>query len=88
MTACASQVTRLPAVAAPTRKEADEALDLIDVEYEELPAVYDAVAAVSEGGVLVHEQHNISDNDAAYFGMRPQPGTNICHRFRIRHGEY
>ena len=74
------------AVAAPTRKEADEALDLIDVEYEELPAVYDAVAAVSAGAVLVHEQHNISDNDAAYFGMRPQPGTNICHRFRIRHG--
>jgi CO/xanthine dehydrogenase Mo-binding subunit len=74
------------AVAAPTRREADEALDLIDVEYEELPAVYDAVTAVSEGAVLVHEQHNISDNDAAYFGMRPQPGTNICHRFRIRHG--
>lgn len=75
------------AVAAPTRKEADEALDLIDVEYEELPAVYDAVAAVSEVAVLVHEQHNISDNDAAYFGMRPQHGTNICHRFRIRHGD-
>jgi CO/xanthine dehydrogenase Mo-binding subunit len=74
------------AVAAPTRREADEALDLIDVEYEELPAVYDAVAAVSDGTVLVHEQHNISENDAAYFGVRPQPGTNICHRFRIRHG--
>src|SRR5256884_7698342 len=75
------------AVAAPTRREAEEALNLIDVEYEELPAVYDAVEAVSEGALLVHEYHPISDNDAAYFGMRPQQGTNICHRFRIRHGD-
>jgi CO/xanthine dehydrogenase Mo-binding subunit len=75
------------AVAAPTRREAEEALNLIDVEYEELPAVYDAVEAVSEGAPLVHDHHPISDNDAAYFGMRPQQGTNICHRFRIRHGD-
>jgi CO/xanthine dehydrogenase Mo-binding subunit len=75
------------AVAAPTRREAEEALSLIDVEYEELPGVYDAVAATLASAPLVHEQHPISDNDAAYFGMRPQQGTNICHRFRIRHGD-
>jgi len=75
------------AVAAPTRREAEEALDLVDVDYEELPAVYDAVEAASEAAPLVHEHHPISDNDAAYFGMRPQHGTNICHRFRIRHGD-
>ena len=75
------------AVAAPTRREAEAALDLIEVEYEELPAVFDEVEAARAGAVLVHEQHQISDNDAAYFGMRPQPGTNICHRFRIRHGD-
>lgn len=74
------------AVAAPTRREAEEALSLIDVEYEELPGVYDAVAATLASAPLVHEQHPISDNDAAYFGLRPQQGTNICHRFRIRHG--
>lgn len=75
------------AVAAPTRREAEEALDLIDVEYEELPAVFDAMEAVADGAPLVHERHPISDNDAAYFGMRPQQGTNICHCFRIRHGD-
>lgn len=75
------------AVAAPTRREAEEALDLIDVEYEELPAIFDAVEAVADGAPLVHERHPISDNDAAYFGMRPQQGTNICHCFRIRHGD-
>jgi CO/xanthine dehydrogenase Mo-binding subunit len=75
------------AVAAATRREAEEALNLIDVEYEELPGVYNAVEAVAEGAPLVHAYHPISDNDAAYFGMRPQQGTNICHRFRIRHGD-
>jgi CO/xanthine dehydrogenase Mo-binding subunit len=75
------------AVAAETRERASEMLDLIDVEYEELPAVFDAVEAVAGGAQLVHEQHHISDNDAAYFGMRPQAGTNICHLFRIRHGD-
>ncbi|MFL5586436.1 MAG: xanthine dehydrogenase family protein molybdopterin-binding subunit [Ktedonobacteraceae bacterium] len=75
------------AVAAPTKWEADAALDLIDVDYEQLPAVYDAVEAVSKEAPLVHEHHPISDNDAAYFDMRPQQGTNICHRFRIRHGD-
>ena len=75
------------AIAAPTEREAEEALDLIDVEYEELPAVFDAVAALAENAPLVHERYPISDNDAAYFDMRPVQGTNICHRFRIRHGD-
>jgi len=75
------------AVAAATKREADEALDLIEVEYEQWPGVFDAVEAVAEGAPLVHEHHAISDNAAAYFGIRPQEGTNICHRFRIRHGD-
>ena len=37
----------------------------------------------AHGSLLVHERTQVSDNDAAYFGMRPQPGTNVCHRFRI-----
>jgi len=75
------------ALAAPTRREAAEALAAIEVDYEELPAVYDPVEAAEPGAVLVHETAAVSENDAAYFDMRPQPGTNVCHRFRIRHGE-
>jgi CO/xanthine dehydrogenase Mo-binding subunit len=74
------------AVAAATPREAEEALGLIAADYEELPAVFDVVEAAREGAPLVHERHVISDNDAAYFGLRPQQGTNVCHRFRIRHG--
>jgi CO/xanthine dehydrogenase Mo-binding subunit len=75
------------AVAAPTRREATEALHAIDVDYEELPAVFDPVEAAQPGAPLVHETAAVSENDAAYFDMRPQPGTNVCHRFRIRHGD-
>ena len=36
--------------------------------------------AASEGAPLVHESINMSENDAAYFGIRPQHGTNVCDR--------
>ena len=73
------------AVAAASEEEAERALALIDVDYEELPAALDLDEALA-GTVLVHERHQISDNDAAYFGIRPEEGTNVCHLFRIRHG--
>jgi CO/xanthine dehydrogenase Mo-binding subunit len=75
------------AVAASTLEEADEAVALIAVEYAEIPAVFDAVEATLEDAPLVHETHRISDNPAAYFGMRPQPGTNVCHLFSVRSGD-
>jgi xanthine dehydrogenase molybdenum-binding subunit len=42
------------AVAAETREIAEEALALIDVEYEELPSVFDPVAAAAPGAPRVH----------------------------------
>jgi CO/xanthine dehydrogenase Mo-binding subunit len=75
------------AVAAETLAAADEALDLIEVEYEELPAVLGLDEALRADAALVHDEIRISDNDAAYFGIRPQQGTNVCHRFRIAHGD-
>jgi CO/xanthine dehydrogenase Mo-binding subunit len=74
------------AVAAATTAEAEEALGLIEVVYEELPAALDLGAALA-GDVLVHDRIPISGNDAAYFGIRPSQGTNVCHTFRIRHGD-
>jgi len=43
------------AVAAISEEIAEEALDLIEVEYEELPAVFDPIEAMKEGATLVHE---------------------------------
>ncbi len=42
------------AVAAETVEIAEEALALVDVEYEELPAVYDAVDAIQPGASTLH----------------------------------
>src|SRR5829696_5017577 len=57
-------------VAGVAAEKAEEAVGLINVDYEELPAVFDEVEAASEGAILIHETTNISRNDAAYFGIR------------------
>ena len=75
------------AVAAPTPREAEEAAALVAVDYEELEAVFDPVEAAAPGAPLVHETHAVSESRAAYFGIRPIEGTNVCHRFRLRHGD-
>lgn len=47
----------IAAVAAVDPEIAEEALDLIDVEYEELPGVFDPEEAMKENALLVHEGH-------------------------------
>ncbi len=64
------------AVAAVDEKTAERALGLIDVEYQELPAVLDALEAVQPGAPLVHDRyerninthvaHNFGDTDAVF----------------------
>ncbi len=49
-------------VAATTQAAALDAAELVDVDYEELPAVVDPLAALEEGSPLVH----------------PDLGTNVC----------
>ena len=46
---------KVAAVAADDPETAEEALTLIDVEYEELPAVFDPLEALKPGAPLVHE---------------------------------
>ncbi len=43
------------AVAAIDEDKAEEALDLIEVEYEPLPAVFEQLEAIKEGAPLIHE---------------------------------
>jgi CO/xanthine dehydrogenase Mo-binding subunit len=75
------------AVAGKTPREAEEAAALVQVDYEEVPAVLDVVDAVAPGAHLVHDEIALASGGAAYFGMRPQPGTNVCHRFQLHHGD-
>jgi putative selenate reductase molybdopterin-binding subunit len=47
---------RVAAVAADTREIAEEALRLIEVDYEDLPAVFDPLEAMKDGAPVIHDQ--------------------------------
>src|SRR6185295_6156326 len=49
---------RVAAIAADTLEQVEQALDLIEVQYEELPAVFDPVAAAQDGAPLIHPNVN------------------------------
>src|SRR3990172_2325765 len=54
------------AVAAETREVAEAALELIEVEYEALPAVFDPQAALAPGAPLVHEGRGTTRHSLRY----------------------
>lgn len=62
------------AVAAETEATAQEALEKIEVKYEELPAVFDPREAAAEGAPLIHEDlEGYVRSDCEII-----PGTNTC----------
>ena len=65
---------RVAAVAAETLEQAENALELIQIEYEELPAVFDPEAALQEGAPLIHP------DVASYKGL-PAPLAQPTNRF-------
>lgn len=69
-------------VVAEDASTAEEALELVDVEYEELPAVMDVAEAMAEGASRVHEEFFPIAPE-----LNPQPTTNICHRAQISRGD-
>jgi len=71
-------------VAAVSEQIAEEALDLIEVEYEELPGVFDPEFGASPEAALLHP--NMDKYEAVNF-IFPEPGTNISNHFRIRKGD-
>jgi CO/xanthine dehydrogenase Mo-binding subunit len=75
------------AVAAPTRAAAHAAALALEVDYEELPAVFDPLEALADGAPLIHTESAASARDAVSIDVRRIEGTNVCHRFRIRHGD-
>ena len=74
----------IAAVAAISEEVAREAIDLIDVEYEELPGVYDVVEAMQPGSTLVHEDMDQYEMEGEYNRC---PGSNIVGHTKIRHGD-
>lgn len=72
------------AVAADTPEIAQQALDLIEVEYEPLPGVFDPEYGASPEAPLVHP--DLANYECVPF-IFPQPGTNISNWFKVRKGD-
>jgi CO/xanthine dehydrogenase Mo-binding subunit len=74
---------RVAAVAAEDEDVAEQALQLIDVEYEELPAVITPEDAMAEGAPVLHPDFN------SYFGFRQKMETpsNIFYKTHFERGD-
>jgi carbon-monoxide dehydrogenase large subunit len=72
------------AVAAVSEEIAREAVDLIDVEYEELPAVFDPLQAMEPDAPVIHEDMDQYVIEGAFTSF---PGTNIISHTKIRRGD-
>jgi carbon-monoxide dehydrogenase large subunit len=71
-------------VAAINEEIAEKALDLIEVEYEPLPGVFDPEYGALPEAPVIHP--DLGKYEVANF-IFPEPGTNISNHFRIRKGD-
>ncbi len=72
------------AVAAVSEEIAEQAVELIEVEYEPLPGLFNPEEAARPEAPLIHP--NLGDYGCAPF-ILPKPGTNISNHFRLRKGD-
>jgi len=72
------------AVAAESEEIAEEAVSLIEVDYEELPAVFSPLDGIKPDAPLIHE--DLSSYKHASI-ILPQNGTNISNHYKIRKGD-
>jgi len=75
------------AVAAIDEDTAREALDLIEVEYQELAAVFDAEEALQPGAPILHERFPAISSGFADVILHLDEGTNRCNHFKLRKGD-
>src|SRR5204863_2333655 len=77
---------RVAVVLASDPHVAEEAVHLITAEYEELPAVYDEVEAMSSKAI-VHEALKPAGTFPDLKHLKGRTNTNIALDFRLRHGD-
>ncbi|MCD6413601.1 MAG: xanthine dehydrogenase family protein molybdopterin-binding subunit, partial [Elusimicrobia bacterium] len=62
----------------------EQARDLIEVKYKEIPSVFDSVEAAKKNAPLVHPALG---KYKVLPGFSPKPGTNIYHHYKLRQGK-
>ena len=70
---------RVAVVAGETREILQQALELIEVEYEVLPTVFDPVTAMQRGAPVIHDERDaVKIHDA---------GRNLVHHLFVNYGD-
>jgi len=75
------------AVAATDLRAAEDALHLIQVDFEPLPAVLDVLEAIRPESPVVHEEIRPARSFADLAHLRPTGKSNICYRYKLRKGD-
>src|SRR5262245_58352108 len=75
------------AVAAANEEIAAEALSLIEIEYEELPAVFDEEEALKPNAPLVHDPRPAQQPIFSKLIQDLPAGSNLCSHFKLRRGD-
>ena len=71
-------------VLAETLESAERGAEIVDVEYDSLPAVFDPIDALKPEAPVIHEGMEEYKHAPVFY---PVPGTNIANRFRLVHGD-
>ena len=74
------------AVVAVDRRRAEDALELIEVDYEPLPVVLDVLEAAKSGSPLVHEEFKPAGVFADLVHIEAGEKSNVCYHFKLRTG--
>ena len=75
---------RVAAVVADTEEIAEEAMKLIEVEYEILPAVFDPKDAIKEGAPIIHDEEDCYIPIPVAF----EPEKNLCAHVDVEAGDF
>jgi CO/xanthine dehydrogenase Mo-binding subunit len=75
------------AVAAVNKRTAEDALQLVEVDYQPLAAVHDVLDAVQSEAPLVHEQHKPAKTFADLAHVQAGRQSNVCYHFKLRTGD-
>src|SRR5262245_28556373 len=76
---------KVAAVAAEDKDAAEEAIHLIEVEYEELPAVFDVLEAMKPGAPILHD--NAPGYDGAPAEIMAPAGGNVVNKLTFGKGD-
>ena len=75
------------AVAAESRRAAEEALEQVEVEYEPLPVVLDVLDAIRPDAPIVHDEIRPSGAFADLAHVKAGDRSNICYHYKLRKGD-